>query len=282
MAVTGSALTDRGVLNPTVQTRQRVSAALDRPRWFTRRNAYSRSEWMAVLPVLSRSYDSRAIAGRDLTGRLRHASMPQWSPNAWSFGTRMLFRWSLTACGATPSADGLRSTVIAFVLTLSGCTSAGRDVSLPVNAPPSASFAAAPFYIEFRTWPYFTITHTFQVYGAQDPSCHPLELKSVGFYPHGGAFGPFIGIVGITGEVGDEGYYASLPSSTTYHRNLTAEQHLRLTRYIDAEQAEPQIYNLLFNNCNDLVAGAANAIGLKVPFLHALPPPLFIVLCWPK
>jgi hypothetical protein len=103
-------------------------------------------------------------------------------------------------------------------------------------------------------------------------------LKSVGFYPHGGAFGPFIGIVGITGEVGDEGYYANLPSSTTYHRNLTAEQYLRLTRYIDAEQAEPQIYNMLVNNCNDFVAGAANAIGLKVPFLHALPPQLFIVL----
>jgi hypothetical protein len=115
-------------------------------------------------------------------------------------------------------------------------------------------------------------------YGAQDPSGNPLELKTIGFFPHGGAFGPFIGMVGIIGQVGEEDYYANLPSSTTYHRNLTAEQYRRLTRYIDGERVKPQVYNLFFNNCNDFVAGAADSIGLKVLFLHAIPPPLFIRL----
>jgi hypothetical protein len=168
------------------------------------------------------------------------------------------------------------------VLALSACTSAGSDVSTvgspAANATQSASLAATPFYVEFRTRPYFSITHIFLVYGAQDLSGHPLELKTVGFYPHGGAFGPFIGMVGIAGEVGQEDYYAKLPSSTVFHRNLTAEQYQHLTQYIDSERTEAQIYNLFFNNCNDFVAGAANAIGLKVPFLHALPPPLFIQL----
>ena len=59
---------------------------------------------------------------------------------------------------------------------------------------------------------------------------------------------------------------------------IAAEQYQRLTSYIDAERGEAKVYNLLFNNCNDFIAGAADAIGLKVPFLHALPPPLFIEL----
>jgi hypothetical protein len=172
--------------------------------------------------------------------------------------------------------------VVAAALTLSACTSAGSDVSAgpspAANATQSASLAATPFYVEFRTRPYFTITHTFLVYGPQDASGHPLELKTVGFYPEGGAMGPFIGMVGIAGVVGQEDYYAKLPSSTIFHRNLTAEQYQRLTSYIDAERGEAKVYNLLFNNCNDFIAGAADAIGLKVPFLHALPPPLFIEL----
>jgi hypothetical protein len=194
----------------------------------------------------------------------------------------MMCRQSVTARQVTPSAGGGTSTLIAVALILSACTSAGGDVSTvrspSANATPSAPFAAMPFYAEFRTRPYFTITHTFVVYGAQDPSGRPLEFKTVGFFPNGGALGPFIGIVGIGGVVGDEDYYAKLPSSTTYHRNLTVEQYQRLTRFIDAERAKKQVYNLLFNNCNDFVAGAAEAVGLKVPFLHAMPPPLFILL----
>jgi hypothetical protein len=188
----------------------------------------------------------------------------------------MMCRWSQTALVQRSSAYGLTAIAFALALTLSACTSAGGDVSSEPS--PAASLAATPFYVEFRTRPYFSITHTFLVYGAQDPNGHPLELKTVGFFPNGGAFGPFIGVVGISGMVGEEDYYANLPSSTTYHRNLTAEQYRRLTWYIDAERGEAKVYNLLFNNCNDFVAGAASAIGLKVPFLHALPPPLFILL----
>jgi hypothetical protein len=194
----------------------------------------------------------------------------------------MKCRWPHTARVPRASTFGLTCTVIAAALTLSACTSADGDVSAApppvVDATQSASPAAPPFYVEFRTRPYFSITHIFLVYGAQDPSGHPLELKTVGFYPHGGAFGPFIGMVGIAGEVGQEDYYAKLPSSTVFHRNLTTEQYQHLTQYIDAERTEAQVYNLFFNNCNDFVAGAADAIGLKVPFLHALPPPLFIRL----
>jgi hypothetical protein len=192
----------------------------------------------------------------------------------------MMRRWLRTALWATTGADGLTATLAAMVLTLSACTSADSDVSAvrPPTANAAAPFAGTPFYVEFRTRPYFTITHTFVAYGAQDPNGHPLEVKTIGFFPHGGALGPFIGMVGIAGIVGDEDYYANLPSSTTMHRNLTAEQYRQLTKYVDDERAQPQIYNLFFNNCNDFVAGAANAVGLRVPFFHAMPPPLFIQL----
>ncbi len=116
------------------------------------------------------------------------------------------------------------------------------------------------------------------MYGAQDPDGHPLESKTIGFYPDGGALGPYIGIVGISGMVGQEDYYAKLPSSTNYPSILTAEQYQRLTSYIDKERARPQVYNLFFNNCNDFVAGVANSVGLKTPFIRALPPPIFIGL----
>ena len=194
----------------------------------------------------------------------------------------MKCRWSHKARGPRASTYRVTCTVVAAALTLSACSSADSDDPTDpvpvVNATQSASLAATPFYVEFRTRPYFSITHTFVVYGAQDSSGHPLEWKTVGFYPHGGAMGPFIGIIGIAGEVSQEDYYAKLPSSTIFHRNLTAEQYRHLTQYIDKERTEAQIYNLFFNNCNDFVAGAADAIGLKVPFLRALPPPLFIQL----
>jgi hypothetical protein len=134
-------------------------------------------------------------------------------------------------------------------------------------------------YVDFRTRPDATNSHTFLEYGAQDSSGRPIERKTVGFYPRGGgALGPLIGIVAIAGEVGQEDYFANLPSSATFHRNLTAEQYGRLTDYIESERAKPQIFNLIFNNCNDFVAGAAHAIGLKAPILRMLPPPLFVML----
>ncbi len=69
-----------------------------------------------------------------------------------------------------------------------------------------------------------------------------------------------------------------MPSSSMYRRSLTDEQYRRLTSYIDAQRGQSKVYNLIFNNCNDFVAGAASAIGLKVPFSGAVPPPMFIWL----
>jgi hypothetical protein len=176
-----------------------------------------------------------------------------------------------------------RWALAAFLFTLSACASPGNDVSTvhppTVDATASASFAATPFYVDFRTRPDATNSHTFLEYGAQDSNGRPIERKTVGFYPRGaGALGPIIGIVGIAGEVGQEDYFANLPSSATFHRNLTPEQYQRLTDYIESERAKPQIFNLIFNNCNDFVAGAAHAIGLKAPIVRMLPPSLFVML----
>ena len=176
-----------------------------------------------------------------------------------------------------------RLALAACVFILSACGSSGNDFSTvhppAADATTSASFAATPFYVDFRTRPDWTNTHTFLQYGSQDSSGRPIERKTVGFYPRGaGALGPVIGIVGIPGEVGQEDYFADLPSSATFHRNLTAEQYERLTDYIESERAKPQIFSLVFNNCNDFVAGAAHAIGLKAPILRMLPPPLFVML----
>ena len=181
----------------------------------------------------------------------------------------------------THSALAIVLRLAALVFALSACASSG-DVSStthPPDATISASFAATPFYVDFRTRPDAVNTHTFLEYGAQDSSGHPLEQKTVGFFPRGaGALGPLISIVAMPGEVGPEDYFANLPSAPTFHRNLTAEQYGRLTAYIESEQAKPQVFNLIFNNCNDFVAGAAHAIGLKAPILRMLPPPLFVML----
>jgi hypothetical protein len=176
-----------------------------------------------------------------------------------------------------------RLALAAFVFALSACASSGSDISTvhppAADATASASLATTPFYVDFRTRPDATDSHTFLEYGAQDSSGRPIERKTVGFYPgRGGALGSLIGIVAVPGEVGQEDYYANLPSSATFHRNLTAEQYERLTGYIESERAKPQIFNLIFNNCNDFVAGAAHAIGLKAPILRMLPPPLFVML----
>jgi hypothetical protein len=175
---------------------------------------------------------------------------------------------------------GSRLALAAFAFVLSACAASGNDYSTvhpsPAGATTSTSFATTPYYVDFRTRPDFTV-HTFLQYGAQDSSGRPLERKTVGFFlPN--VLGAFFGIVAFPGEIGAEDYYANLPSSTAFHQNLTAEQYERLTRYIDAERARPQVFNLIFNNCNDFVAGAAHAIGLKVPFLRILPPTLFIRL----
>ena len=173
---------------------------------------------------------------------------------------------------------GSRLALAAFVFILSACASSGNDFSTmhpsAANSTTSTSFANTPFYVDFRTRPDFTI-HTFLQYGAQDSSGRPLERKTVGFFlPN--AFGALIGIVAFPGEIGAEDYYVNLPSSVTFHRNLTAEQYERLIGYIDSERAKPRVFNLIFNNCNDFVAGAAHAIGLKAPAVRMLPPPAFI------
>ena len=59
---------------------------------------------------------------------------------------------------------------------------------------------------------------------------------------------------------------------------LTTDQYRRLLAFIDQERANARTYNLLFYNCNDFVADAAEAIGLKAPLLRAIPPVLFILL----
>lgn len=174
-----------------------------------------------------------------------------------------------------------RLVLVAIMCALSACTSSGGDVSA-VHPPAAAtttstSFAATPFYVDFRTRPDAVNTHTFLEYGAQDASGRPIEKKTMGFFPRGaGALGPVIGIVAMPGEVGPEDYFANLPAFASFHRNLTAEQYQRLTAYIQAEQAKPQVFNLLFNNCNDFVAGAAQAVGLRAPAIRMSPPPTFI------
>jgi len=169
--------------------------------------------------------------------------------------------------------------VTALALTLSACglMSGGGAMVQSGGDTPAASLAATPYYAEFRTRPYFLITHTFITYGAQDASGHPTDRKTVGFYPSvDGAIGPFL--VGLSGVVGQEDFFVNQPASATYRRNLTAEQYERLSGYIESERAKPQIFNLIFNNCNDFVAGAAHAIGLKAPILRMLPPPLFVMM----
>jgi hypothetical protein len=172
-----------------------------------------------------------------------------------------------------------RLALAAFVITLSACASSGDVTVHPpaADATTSASSAATPFYVDFRTRPDAVNTHTFLEYGAQDSGGHPIERKTVGFFPRGaGALGPLISIVAMPGEVGPEDYFANLPSAAIYHRNLTAEQYGRLTAYIQSEQSKPQVFNLIFHNCNDFVAGAAQAVGLKAPTVRISPPPVFI------
>ena len=78
--------------------------------------------------------------------------------------------------------------------------------------------------------------------------------------------------------VGQEDYFVNFPASADYPRNLTTDQYRRLLAFIDQERAKPRTYNLLFYNCNDFVADAAEAIGLKAPPFRAIPPVLFILL----
>jgi hypothetical protein len=171
--------------------------------------------------------------------------------------------------------------IVLLMFALSACATSG-DVASTTHPPaaeatPSGSFAATPFYVDFRTRPDSLNTHTFLEYGAQDANGHPLEQKTVGFFPRGaGALGPLISIVAMPGEVGPEDYFANLPAAASFHKNLTAEQYGRLTAYIQAEQARPQVFNLIFHNCNDFVAGAAQAIGLRAPAVRVSAPPAFI------
>jgi hypothetical protein len=179
----------------------------------------------------------------------------------------------------SPGAFAVVLRLAVLVFALSACAASGDVASTthPPDATTSASFAATPFYVDFRTRPDAVTNHTFLEYGAQDSSGHPLERKTVGFFPRGaGALGPLISIVAMPGEVGPEDYFANLPSAATFHRNLTTEQYGRLTAYIESEKAKPQIFNLIFNNCNDFVAGAAVAIGLKAPFARISSPTVFI------
>ena len=54
---------------------------------------------------------------------------------------------------------------------------------------------------------------------------------------------------------------------------LNGRQHSDLMAFVRRWRSGPEPWSLLFNNCNDFIADAARAVGLKAPPGLALMPP---------
>ena len=76
------------------------------------------------------------------------------------------------------------------------------------------------------------------------------------------AAGHFAGVAGSIKTSKESVNFAIIDS---YRRRLTAQQYKSLVAAVERAKKQPQVWNVVFHNCNDFVAEMARSLGLRAP-----------------
>lgn len=150
------------------------------------------------------------------------------------------------------------------------------SLAAPAGTAPAASPRAERYIVEFRARPGGVAGHSYVVYGKADASGRMRRMDYASFRPDDGAFGFIVGSLAVyAGTFAPSEDDLSAPVTTLYRRVITASQYRKLVAHVAKARANPQLWNLVGNNCNDFVSSLAEAIGLRTPST-LLPPDGFI------
>ncbi len=134
------------------------------------------------------------------------------------------------------------------------------------------------YFVEFRAETHYIPIHpghNYLVHGLLAPDGSiAKESGPVGFYSRLGPIGAgTLGLIANPGTIGPDPSGDDLPVTETYRVPLTSGQYTKLMEFIEYWRQNVVLWNLFFNNCNDFIAGAARAVGLKAPKGLAVIPP---------
>ncbi len=156
-------------------------------------------------------------------------------------------------------------------------TSAVSTAAMPA-AGATRPAAVERYAVEFRARPGGVAGHSYVVFGKLDSGGKLRRPSYAGFRPNDGALGFIVGsVVAYSGTFQPSEEDINGPVSTVYRRLVTGAQYRKLTAYVAKARQNFQHWNLVGNNCNDFVAGVAEALGMRAPST-LLPPDGFVEL----
>lgn len=122
------------------------------------------------------------------------------------------------------------------------------------------------YFVEFRARPGGVFGHTYVVYGQTDPRGRVLRPQYAGLYP-GGAFSEsaLLALLAVPGKVSSHRADHNGTPNLVYRRRLSPAAYTRLTSAVHIQRKTPQVWDLLFYNCNSFAADVASSIGLRTP-----------------
>lgn len=145
--------------------------------------------------------------------------------------------------------------------------------SISLDAKPQSGVRYA---IEFRARPGGLAGHSYIAFGKLNESGRLRHPSYAGFRPDDGALGFIVGsVVAYSGTFSPSPDDVRGPVTRVYRRGLSTAQYRKIVAYVARARSNAQLWNLLGNNCNDFVSGAAEAIGLRTPST-LLPPDDFV------
>lgn len=175
----------------------------------------------------------------------------------------------------------LRALLFLLPLGIAACSSGGQvgDLRGLVAVPVADNVAIAPanatHFVEFRAVMAVYPGHSYFIHGRLDRTGRVVEQSDpIGFYPFLGPLGgSTLGLLAIHGSTAPDPSDLRSPVVEKFRVNLTPSSYESLMRFVRQRRQDTAVWSLMFNNCNDFVADAARAVGLRVPSGPSVTPP---------
>jgi hypothetical protein len=160
----------------------------------------------------------------------------------------------------------VRAAAAAFVMTCGLQNSVAGAQDQPPYVGQTATTARPDYYVDFRAIDGFAYGHTHIAYGRLNARGGAMDVRYAGFEPEGAGLGLAVGqFVGVAGSIKTSKESVNFAIIDSYRRKLTASQYRSLIAAVERTKRQPQVWNVVFHNCNDFVSEMARTVGLRTP-----------------
>ena len=161
-------------------------------------------------------------------------------------------------------------------IVMAGCSAAYQEAGLALDAVPEpAGTSGETYFVEFRAVMPVYPGHSYFVHGRLGADGNPVSTSEpIGFYPLLGPIGgSTLGLIAIPGLTTPDPSDATKRTVEKYRVALDKSRHDKLLAFVKKWRSGGEAWSLIFNNCNDFIAGAARSVGLDAPVGLALMAP---------